>query len=43
MFDEKSFKKIDKIIFSNNTVSRRIDEFSQYVENRLIEKVDLSE
>jgi len=42
MFDDKSFKEVEKILLSNNTISRRIDEVSQWVENILIVRVKLS-
>lgn len=40
MFDEKSLKEVENISLSNNTVSSKIDEISQWVE--LIERVNLS-
>ena len=36
-FGDKSEKEIESIPISNNTVTRRIDEMSQWVENRVIE------
>ena len=38
-FDDKSEKEIEKIPVSNNTVTRRIDEMSQCIENQLIQRV----
>lgn len=42
MFDQKCLKEVEKISLSNNTVSRRIDEISEWVENKQIERVKLS-
>ncbi|VVC26610.1 Hypothetical protein CINCED_3A003091 [Cinara cedri] len=39
-FDQKSLKEVEWL--SNNTVARRIDEISEWVEYELIESVDLS-
>ena len=36
-FGDKSRKEIESIFISNNTIARRIDEISQWVENRVIE------
>ena len=36
-FGDKSGKEIESIPISNSTVTRRIDEMSQWVENRVIE------
>ena len=36
-FGDKSEKEIESISISNNAVTRRIDEMSQWVENRVIE------
>ena len=38
-FGNKSEKEIESIPISNSTVTRRIDEMSQWVENRVIERV----
>ena len=38
-FGDKSEKEIKSIPISNSTVTRRIDEMSQWVENRVIERV----
>ena len=38
-FGDKSEKEIKSILISNNTVTYRIDEMSQWVENRIIERV----
>ena len=38
-FGDKSEKEIESIPLSNNTVTRRIDETSQWKENRVIERV----
>ena len=38
-FGDKSKKEIESIPISNNAVTRRIDEMSQWVENRVIERV----
>lgn len=35
MFDQKCLKEVEKLSLSNNTVSRRIDEISEWVENKL--------
>jgi zinc finger BED domain-containing protein 5/7/8/9 len=42
MFDQKCLKDIEKLSLSNNTVSRRIDEISEWVECKLIERVNFS-
>jgi len=42
LFDQKCLKEVEKISLSNNTVSRRIDEISEWVENKQIERVKLS-
>lgn len=42
MFTEKSLKEVEKISLSNNTVSCRINEISQWVEDILIEIVNVS-
>uniref|UniRef100_A0A2S2Q132 Zinc finger BED domain-containing protein 5 n=1 Tax=Sipha flava TaxID=143950 RepID=A0A2S2Q132_9HEMI len=41
-FDQKFLKDIEKLSLSNNTVFRRIDEISEWVECKLIEKVNLN-
>ena len=38
-FGNRSEQEIDSIPISNNTVMRRIDEMSQWIENRVIERV----
>ena len=38
-FGDKGVKEIESIPLSNNTVTRRIDEMSQWVENRVVERV----
>jgi len=42
MFDQKSLKEVEKLSLSNNTVSRRIDEISEWVEKKVIKKDNLS-
>ncbi|CAI6344305.1 unnamed protein product [Macrosiphum euphorbiae] len=42
LFDQKCLKEVEKLSLSNNTVSRRIDDISEWVENKLIERVKLS-
>lgn len=42
MFDKKCLKEVEKLSLSTNTVSRRIYEISQWTENKLIKRVDLS-
>lgn len=42
MFEEKSLKEVEKLSLLNNIVSRRIDEITQWVEEKLIEGVNLS-
>jgi hypothetical protein len=39
MFGDKSSKEVQMIPLSNNTVARRIDEMSQWTEDRLIQRV----
>ena len=38
-FGDKSKKEIKSVPISNNTITSRIDEMSQWVENRVIERV----
>ncbi|VVC44842.1 Hypothetical protein CINCED_3A014153 [Cinara cedri] len=42
MFDQKSLIEVEKLSLSNNTVPRRIDEISEWVEYKLIKRVNLS-
>ncbi|XP_063284219.1 zinc finger BED domain-containing protein 5-like [Pelobates fuscus] len=42
MFGEKSLKEVELIPVSNNTVKRRIDEMSEWVEDQLINRVKAS-
>lgn len=42
MFNQNNLKEVEELSFSNNTVSRRIDEMFQWVEDKQIERVNLS-